>query len=132
MSEIDISSFDRHDQFGSGHITARDLDFYSLLRRHSEDGSLYFNRQRAVLFESDAIGKLRQQLITHIGPQQTLEILLRFGYAQGDKDASVLGNNVDWASDADWLAAGNMLPMLSGMARVETQVLEYNRETGQF
>ena len=132
MSDIDISALHLHDQFGSDHITARDLDFYSLLRRRGDDGSLYFNKQRALLFESDAIGKLRQQLITHAGLQETMGILFRFGYAQGDKDAGILAKDVNWASDADWLAAGTVLPMLSGMARIETQALEYDRETGQF
>jgi GAF domain-containing protein len=113
-------------------MKAGDLDFYSLLRRQADEGRLFFNQRRAIIFDTEAMGLLRQQLVETLGQELAMGILLRFGYAQGYKDAETLNASFEWESDADWLVAGPTLHMLEGIALVEPQKIEFDRETGDF
>lgn len=112
-------------------IKATDLDFYALLRRQGSEGRLFFNQQRAVIFNVEAIGALRQQLLEALGPHLAENMLTRFGHAQGYKDADKL-SKLNWESDVDWLLAGFSLRSLEGIAHVETNELNFNREKGHF
>lgn len=129
MSNINTSPLD---VLSNQKIKASELDFYSLLRRHSAEAKLFFNQQRVVLFDVDAIGALRQELINTLGQNIAQGVLMRFGYNQGYKDADTLAQNHAWASEEDWLAAGPTLHMLEGVVKVETQHVEFDREAGHF
>lgn len=113
-------------------IKATDLDFYSLFRRQGDEGRLFFNQRRALIFDVEAMGALRQQLIETLGHKSTRSILTRFGYAQGYKDARILGQSFDWESDAEWLTAGSLLQSLEGLVYVESKKVEFDRATGKF
>ena len=113
-------------------IKAGDLDFYALLRRQNSEGRVFFNQRRAILFDLDALNTLRQQMIAMLGQQMAKSILLRFGYTQGYKDAEFLKEQVDWATDDDWLKAGFMLQTLKGLAYVDMEKVSFNRETNHF
>ncbi|HXW01736.1 MAG TPA: XylR N-terminal domain-containing protein, partial [Anaerolineae bacterium] len=52
-----------HDIAPNAPLKASDLDFYMLLRRQAEESRLFFNQRRAVIFDAEAMGTLRQQLI---------------------------------------------------------------------
>lgn len=133
MSILGYSPLDLSSELAPGQkLKASDLDFYALLRRHSGEGKLYFNQRRAVLFDTAAIGTLRKQLITTLGLDAAMGVLLRFGYTHGYQDAEILYQSQDWASDEDWLTAGPTLHTLAGGAKVETQQIEFNRATGEF
>ncbi len=120
------------DAESGGKTKATDFDFYDLLRRQSSEGMLYFNRRRAVIFDADALGTLRRQLVTSLGGEQAQAILFRFGYEQGYQDAEQLHQTFDWESDADWLAAGPVLQTLAGVVKTENQQVSVNRDSGQF
>lgn len=113
-------------------LRASDLDFYSLLRRQADEGRLFFNQRRAILFDAEAMGTLRRELIETLDQELARGVLTRFGYTQGYKDAEMLAENFDWATDQDWLAAGSTLHMLEGIVRVESQEIEFDRATGHF
>lgn len=133
MSNLSYSPLDPAADLTSGQkIKVADLDFYALLRRNGSDGTLFFNKRRAVLFDVEAMGALRHQLISTLGTEIAMGILLRFGYAQGYQDAETLENCFDWDSDADWLAAGPKLHNLEGIVHVETQHAEFDRDSGKF
>jgi PAS domain S-box-containing protein len=133
MSKLRYSPFDFSSDLTPGQkLKASDLDFYALLRRQGEAGKLFFNHQRAVLFDVDAIGNLRQQLVETLGKEIAAGILMRFGYSQGYKDADVLNQSYEWATDQDWLMAGPMLHMLEGMVKVEARHIKIDRESGSF
>ncbi len=133
MTDLNYSPFDFSSELASGQkLRASDLDFYALLRRQSSEGKLYFNQRRAVLFDAAAVGALRKQLLSIMGPEAVTGVLLRFGYTHGYQDAEILRQNYTWASDEDWLSAGPTLHSLAGVVKVETQQLEFNRDTGAF
>jgi PAS domain S-box-containing protein len=132
MSAAEFSPFDSADIEPGQQITAADLDFYSLVRRHGHDGKIIFNGRRAMLFEVEAIGMLRHQLIAGLGPEAAKGILFRLGYIQGYQDADSLAAAYHWATETDWLAAGWAISKLAGMVSVETHQLEFERQTGHF
>jgi len=113
-------------------IKAADLDFYSLFRRQGDEGRLFFNQRRALIFDVEAMGTLRQQLIDTLGQEAARTILTRFGYAQGYKDARALEQTFDWESDTEWLNAGSLLQGLEGLVYVEPKKVEFDRATGSF
>jgi PAS domain S-box-containing protein len=113
-------------------IKAADLDFYDLLQRQASEGMLFFNQRRAIIFDVEAMGALRQQMIDTVGAELAMGIMMRFGYAQGYQDAKILNETFAWQTDLDWLAAGPMLHILEGIVYAEPAKLEFNRETGHF
>ncbi len=133
MSKSNISPLNFSPETASDDkIKAGDLDFYNLLRRQSSDGQLFFNQQRAILFDVDALGNLRQLLVSTLGEDVAAGIFMKFGYTQGYHDAELLGQNFEWASDEDWLAAGPMLHMLKGIVQALPEQLEFDRAAGNF
>lgn len=121
-----------HDTVPGAPLKASDLDFYNLLRRQADESRLLFNGRRAVIFDVEAIGALRQQLIESLGVELAMGVLTRFGYSQGWGDAAMLAENFNWETDMDWLAAGPSLHMLEGAVHVQPEFIEFNRETGYF
>jgi len=113
-------------------MKAGDLDFYALLRRKTGEGSIFFNKQRAVIFDVDALGTLRQQLLDTMGTRRAMGVLSRFGYTHGYKDAQILGQNFEWETEAEWLGAGPTIYSLAGMAQATVETIEFDRQTGSF
>lgn len=132
MGKIEATILHTLDTAPGERMKAGDLDFYSLLRRQADEGRLFFNQRRAIIFNTEAMGTLRQQLVETLDQELAMGVLLRFGYAQGYKDAETLEASFEWESDADWLAAGPTLHLLEGIVHVETQKIDFNRETGDF
>jgi len=133
MSDFNYSPLDPASNLTSAQkMRAEDLDFYALLRRNGADGQLFFNKRRAVLFDVEAMGALRHQLVRTLGTELAMGVLLRFGYAQGYQDAETLENTFDWESEADWLAAGPKIHNLEGIVHAKTDHIEFDRESGKF
>lgn len=113
-------------------IKAGDLLFSDLFHADIEKGHVLFNKRRAVIFDMEALGTLRQQMIGTIGQELTMGVLTRFGYSHGASDASMLGVDFDWETENDWLAAGPILHTLGGLVHVNPKKMEFNRQTGEF
>jgi PAS domain S-box-containing protein len=132
MSKIEPTSLQQAlDTAPQEPMKVQDLDFYGLLRRQVNEGRLFFNQKRAVIFDVDAVGALRQQLMDTLGEELAMGVLMRFGHTQGCKDAEILAEKA-WETELDWLAAGPMLHTLAGLVHVESQKVEFNRDTGHF
>jgi hypothetical protein len=132
MGKIEATILHTLDTASGERVKASDLDFYSLLRRQADEGRLFFNQRRVIIFDTEAMGTLRQQLVETLDQDLAMGVLLRFGYTQGYKDAETLSASFEWESDVDWLAAGPTLHMLEGIVHVESQKIDFNRETGDF
>ncbi len=119
--------------FGSKkQIKISDLNFSDLFQPRIEEGRLLFNQRRTVLFDVEAIGALRQQLLETLGESLARGVLARFGYSHGYSDAQVLQERFEWKTEADWLAAGPFIHMLEGVVQVEPEKVEFDRQTGHF
>ena len=60
-----------------------DFKLLELLTADDAAGTLHFAHRRMLLFDADAMGLLRKELIETLGLERALRILTRFGYACG-------------------------------------------------
>jgi PAS domain S-box-containing protein len=116
---------------GNG-IRASDLTFSQLFQANTEEAQLTFNQRRAVIFDVEALGVLREQLINTVGEELAMGVLTRFGYSNGYSDAAMLKDSVSWATDMDWLAAGPTIHGLEGIVSALPQQIDFDRQTGHF
>src|SRR5579859_145603 len=64
-------------------MKATDFDLSKDLQFSLERGVTTFRDSRLVIFDSNAIGLLRQSLIRRLGPAEAREFFLQFGFQNG-------------------------------------------------
>jgi hypothetical protein len=92
-----------------------ELTLLELLTADEASGVIRFKHRRMLLFDADAMGLLRQELVDTLGLERARRLRTRFGYACGYRDALTSQALFDWQSNADWLGAGPRLPTLEGI-----------------
>jgi two-component system, NtrC family, response regulator HydG len=90
-----------------------DFKLLELLTVDDAAGTLHFAHRRMLLFDADAMGLLRKELIETLGLERARRILTRFGYACGYRDALTSREVVNWSNLAEWWAAGPRLHTFS-------------------
>src|SRR5216683_469589 len=90
-----------------------DLKLLELLTVDDAAGTLHFAHRRMLLFDADAMGLLRKELIETLGLERARRILTRFGYACGYRDALTSREVVDWSNLAVWSACMYSAPRLT-------------------
>jgi DNA-binding NtrC family response regulator len=95
-------------------MRAIDLDLRELLDFEPKGGIIRFAGDRAVLFNTVALGLLRRELIETLGSVAARGILTRFGYAHGWRTAEALRQQFQWDSDQEWQLAGGRVHQLQG------------------
>jgi transcriptional regulator with GAF, ATPase, and Fis domain len=85
-----------------------------------------------LLFDADAMGLLRKELLETLGLERTRRILVRFGYACGYRDALTSKEVGDWPSLVEWWAAGPRLHTLEGGVTVRVLRAQMDQATGIF
>ncbi len=109
-----------------------DLKLLELLQANEEAGTVYFKNRRMLIFDADAMGFLRKELIGILGIAAARRILAQFGYARGYRDALTLKESFDWKTPEDWWRAGTRLPALSGIVGVNPVLFEFDKDAGIF
>lgn len=109
-----------------------DSDLRRLLHFSSNDGRIWLAGQRMLLVHTAALGALRRELITSIGHKHTRRILMRAGYAAGEKDAVLARQVRKNASIEEMFAVGPQLHMLEGAVHVTPRELELDLESGHY
>jgi two-component system, NtrC family, response regulator HydG len=92
-----------------------DLKLFELLQLNEDAGTIYFNNRRMLIFDANAIGLLRKELIESLGTERARRILTRFSYARGYSDALSLKEMFQWESIDAMAAAGRRMHALEGM-----------------
>ena len=64
-----------------------DADLRRLVHFSAGDGRIWLSGQRMVLVHAAALHALRRELMGTLGRAQTRRLLLRAGYASGERDA---------------------------------------------
>lgn len=95
-------------------MRARDLHLKDLLEVDPERGVVRFAGQPAIILDAVALGLLRKQLVTALGPRAARAILTRFAYAHGFRTAEALRAELPWDSEADLREAGALVHGLQG------------------
>jgi two-component system response regulator HydG len=109
-----------------------ELKLLELLQADEEEGSIYFKNRRMLIFDADAMGFLRKELIGSLGVAHARRILAQFGYARGYRDALTLKESFDWSSLEDWWRAGTRLHALEGIVGVKPVLFELDKDAGVF
>jgi two-component system, NtrC family, response regulator HydG len=113
-------------------MRASDLHLFELLDLHPDEGRLEFKNRRMLLWDADAFGNLRRELIESIGLARARPILRRFGFANGYRDALTTGEQFSWDNDTEWWLACPALQRSEGKVQAEPQKLVVDREGGRF
>jgi len=109
-----------------------DFKLLELLTVDDAAGTLHFAHRRMLLFDADAMGLLRKELIETLGLERARRILTRFGYACGYRDALTSREVVNWSNLAEWWAAGPRLHTLEGVVTVHVLRAQIDQATGRF
>src|SRR5215510_8283057 len=107
-----------------------ELKMLELLKADEESGVIRFKHRRMLIFDADAMGLLRKELVETLGLERARRILTRFGYACGYRDALTSKELFDWQNDADWLAAGPRLHTLEGIVQARQLRLQMDKGGG--
>jgi transcriptional regulator with PAS, ATPase and Fis domain len=100
-------------------MRATDLDLRELLSFGSDGGVIRFGGQRVLLFDADALGLLRKELIRTLGMAGARGVLCRFGYAHGWRTAESFKTKFPWDDEREWQKAGPRLHTLQGFVVTE-------------
>lgn len=109
-----------------------DADLRRLVHFSTVDGRIWLSDQRMLLVHAAAILALRRELVASLGRAHTRRLLMRAGYASGERDALLARQVRPNAPLFDAFAVGPQLHMLEGAVRVQPQVFELDEEAGHF
>jgi len=107
-----------------------ELKLLELLKADEESGVIRFKHRRMLIFDADAMGLLRKELVEALGLERARRVLTRFGYACGYRDALTSRELFDWKSDDDWWAAGPRLHQLEGIVQARMLTSRMDRARG--
>src|SRR5215475_5395588 len=111
-------------------MKSAELKLLELLKADEESGVIHFKHRRMLIFDADAMGLLRKELVETLGLEGARRILTRFGYACGYRDALTSKELFGWQSDDDWWAAGPRLHQLEGIVQVRMLRSHMDRRRG--
>lgn len=113
-------------------MKATDFNFAKDLQFSLETGMTTFKDSRLVIFDSNAIGLLRQNLIKELGVFKARDLFLKFGYQHGFSDFMQMKINYQFDTEMDLLASGPVIHTWEGIVQATPRELRFNRDTGEF
>ena len=113
-------------------MKATDFDLPKDIRFSLDTGITTFQSARLVLFDSNAIGLLRQNLIEELGMQRARAFFLRFGFQNGYSDFMQMKVNYEFDSEIELLASGPVIHTWEGIVRAQPGQIHMDRATGEF
>ncbi|MEZ4363066.1 MAG: sigma 54-interacting transcriptional regulator [Kofleriaceae bacterium] len=109
-----------------------DLKLPELLDFAPEAGRITFRDHRMLLWDADAFGALRAELLEQVGPEAARGILMRFGFANGYRDALSSKDLFPWATAADWWRTCPAMQAHQGKVRPDVTALVVEPRDGRF
>jgi DNA-binding NtrC family response regulator len=109
-----------------------DADLRRMVHFSAGDGRIWLAGQRMLLVHAAALGALRRELMGTIGREYTRRLLMRAGYASGERDARLARQVRGDASVLDMFAVGPQLHMLEGAVQVTPESCEIDVPAGRF
>jgi predicted hydrocarbon binding protein len=113
-------------------MKATDFDLSKDLSFDPTTGITQFKSSRLVLFDSSAIGLLRENLIRQLGMDAARELFLKFGYQNGFADFIQMKLAFKFDSEMDLLASGPVIHTYEGIVQATPKEIRFDRETGEF
>lgn len=109
-----------------------DADLRRMVHFSAGDGRIWLAGQRMLLVHAAALGALRREMMSTIGREHTRRLLMRAGYASGERDAKLARQIRGSASVLDMFAVGPQLHMLEGAVQVTPEKCELDVAAGRF
>ena len=109
-----------------------DADLRRLVHFSAEDGRIWLAGHRMLLLHAEALGSLRRELMQTVGREQTRRVLMRTGYASGQRDAALARQVRPQAGLLDQFSVGPQLHMLEGAVQVTLETFEMDIAAGHF
>jgi hypothetical protein len=113
-------------------VKASDFNLSKDLTFNIETGLTMFKDSRLIIFDSNSIGLLRQNLIIELGFKKAREFFLKFGYQNGFADFMQMKINYTFDSEMDLLASGPVIHTWEGVVHAAPKELKFDRSTGEF
>jgi len=108
-----------------------DADLRRLIQFSSDDGRIWLAGQRMLLLHSASLGALRREMLHSVGPEHARRMLMRAGYASGERDALLARQIRPEASVFEAFAVGPQLHRLEGAVCATPEVFEVDEEKGR-
>ncbi len=109
-----------------------DADLRRQIQFSAADGRIWLAGQRMVLMHAASLGILRRELMQTIGAEAARRMLLRVGYASGERDAALAHQLRPGADAFAMFSVGPQLHMLEGAVQVTPEKLEIDTASGHF
>ena len=109
-----------------------DADLRRQIQFSAADGRIWLGGQRMVLMHANALGILRRELIHTLGMPAARRLLLRVGYASGERDAALARQLRPNADSFAMFSVGPQLHMLEGAVQVTPELLELDPASGHY
>jgi transcriptional regulator with GAF, ATPase, and Fis domain/predicted hydrocarbon binding protein len=109
-----------------------EIKLLELLEADEEAGIVHFKGRRALIFDADAMGLLRKELVEDLGVDGARRVLGRFGYARGYRTAHIVRDLFEPEDRVAWWRAGVRFNMLQGFVALRPVRAEVDPERGVF
>jgi hypothetical protein len=113
-------------------MKATDFNLQEQIKYDFNSGITSFKDSRIVIFDANAIGLLRQEIIEKFGLERAKEIFLKFGFQNGYADFMQMKLNYKFDSEMDLLISGPVIHTWEGIVSARPKETSFNRETGEF
>ncbi len=109
-----------------------DADLRKLVRFSTEEGLIWLSDQRMLLLHSASLTAVRRELMNTIGMENTRRLLMRGGYASGERDALLARQIRPNATLFDMFSVGPQLHRLEGAVCATPLLFELDEKAGRF
>lgn len=111
-------------------MQASDLRMENLLHFIPEQGKILLKGTRVMIFDANALGKLRKDLIDTLGMDRAKGFLIRYGWSCGFQAAMSIKEQFQWDNEMEWIYAGPTMHTLEGFVLVQPNVINIDRKLG--
>lgn len=94
-----------------------DLDIRDIMDYDPDNGNIFINHSRVVIYDTHSIGLLRRDLTNILGFERARGFMFRYGWNRGAHDAKIVGQ-YKCKNDLEWLRAGARMHQMQGFAKV--------------
>lgn len=99
-------------------MKAKDLRMEELLEFRPDNGEIFLKGTRTLVFNADALGILRKDIIRNLGLERAKGFVIRWGWNCGYNDALSIKEQFEWDNALEWITAGPVLLTLEGHTKV--------------
>lgn len=113
-------------------MKASDFNLSKDIKFDFAEGMVSFFNSRLVIFNANAIGLLRQNVINEIGFEKARDLFYRFGYQHGYSDFMQMKLGYEWDSQQDLMTSGPTIHTWQGEVNATPKEVRINPEKKEF